>query len=82
MAWQATVAAVVGIVVGLPLGIVTGRWLWNLFADQIYAVPYPTVPVWSLVLVGVGTLVLANVIAAVPARTAARTPTAFLLRSE
>lgn len=82
VAWQATVAAVVGIVVGVPLGVIAGRWLWDLFAEQIYAVPYPTVPVLTLVLVGVGTLVLANVIAAVPARTAARTPTAFLLRSE
>jgi hypothetical protein len=79
VAWQATVAAVIGIVVGLPLGVIAGRWLWDLFAEQIYAVPYPTVPLFSLVLVGVGTLVLANVIAAFPARTAARTPTAFLL---
>jgi ABC-type lipoprotein release transport system permease subunit len=82
VAWQATVAAVVGIVVGVPLGVILGRWLWDLFADQIYAVPYPTVPVLSLILVGIGTLILANVIAAVPARTAARTSTAFLLRSE
>jgi hypothetical protein len=82
VAWQATVAALVGIVVGVPLGVIAGRWLWNLFAEQIYAVPYPTVPIVSLVLVGVGTLVLANVIAAVPARSAARTPTAFLLRSD
>jgi ABC-type lipoprotein release transport system permease subunit len=82
VAWQATVAALVGIVVGVPLGVIAGRWLWNLFAEQIYAVPYPTVPVLSLVLVGLGTFVLANVVAAVPARTAARTQTAFLLRSE
>lgn len=82
VAWQATVAAVVGIVVGVPLGVIAGRWLWTLFAEQIYAVPYPTVPVLSLVLVGAGTLLLANVIATVPARTAARTPTAFLLRAE
>jgi ABC-type lipoprotein release transport system permease subunit len=33
VAWQASVAAVIG--------IVAGRWLWNLFAEQIYAVPYP-----------------------------------------
>ena len=39
VAWQATVAALVGIVVGIPLGVVAGRWLWDLFADQIYAVP-------------------------------------------
>jgi hypothetical protein len=82
VAWQATVAALVGIVVGVPLGVIAGRWLWNLFAEQIYAVPYPTVPVLSLVLVALGTLVVANVIAAVPARAAARTQTAFLLRSE
>ena len=50
--------------------------------DQIYAVPYPTVSVLALSLVVVGTLALANAIAAVPARTAARTPTAFLLRSD
>jgi hypothetical protein len=72
----------VGIVIGIPLGLVVGRWLWNLFAEQIYAVPYPTVPVPAIVLVGVGTLVLANVVAAIPAFTAARTPTAVLLRSE
>ena len=67
VAWQATVAAVVGMVVGIPLGLVTGRWLWDLFARQIYAVPYPTVSVVSVILVALGTLVLANVVAAVPA---------------
>jgi putative ABC transport system permease protein len=82
VAWQASVAAVVGIVVGIPLGIVAGRWLWNLFAQQIYAVPYPTVPLPATGLVAVGTLVLANVVAAIPARTAARTPTALMLRME
>jgi hypothetical protein len=82
VAWQATVAALVGIAVGIPLGVIAGRWLWDLFADQIYAVPYPTVSVPSIFLVALGTLVLANVVAAVPARTAARTPTAVLLRAE
>ena len=81
VAWQATVAAVVGIVVGIPLGVIAGRWLWDLFARQIYAVPYPTVSVASVLLVALGTLVLANVVAAVPA-TPARTPTALMLRAE
>lgn len=72
----------VGILVGIPLGIVAGRWLWDPFARQVSAVPYPTVPAVSIVLVAVGTLVLANVVAAIPARTAARTPTALMLRSE
>jgi hypothetical protein len=82
VAWQATVAAVVGIAVGIPLGVIAGRWLWDLFANQIYAVPYPTVSVGSIFLVALGTLLLSNVVAAVPARTAARTPTAVLLRAE
>jgi len=82
VAWQATVAAVVGIAFGIPLGVIAGRWLWDLFARQIYAVPYPTVSVVSILLVALGTLVLANVVAAVPARHAARTPTALMLRAE
>jgi ABC-type antimicrobial peptide transport system permease subunit len=82
VAWQASVAAVIGIVIGVPLGIVAGRWLWTLFARQIYAVPQPSVPILSVALVAVGTLVLANVVAALPGLIAARTPTALLLRAE
>ena len=82
VAWQATVAAVVGILVGIPLGIVVGRWLWDLFALQIDAVPYPTVPMGAVALAALGTVVLANLVAVVPARSAARTPTALMLWSE
>ncbi|HEY5026376.1 MAG TPA: FtsX-like permease family protein [Acidimicrobiales bacterium] len=82
LAWQASVAAVIGVVVGVPVGIALGRWLWDLFARQIYAVPDATVPVVSVVVVALGALVLANIVAALPGRSAARTPTAVLLRSE
>ena len=82
VAWQATTAALVGIVVGIPLGIVAGRWLWDLFAEEINAVPYPTVSVPSVALVALGTVLLANLVAALPARSAARTPTAVMLRAE
>jgi putative ABC transport system permease protein len=82
VAWQASVAAVVGIVVGVPVGIVLERWLWVLFARLIYAVPHPTVPVLSVALIAAGAVVLANVVAAIPARMAARTPTALMLRAE
>jgi len=82
LAWQASVAAVIGVVVGVPVGIALGRWLWDLFAHQIYAVPDATVPALSVVVVALGALVLANIVAALPGRSAARTPTAVLLRSE
>jgi hypothetical protein len=82
VAWQASVAATVGIIIGVPAGIALGRWLWTLFARAIYAVPQPSVPVLEIVLVGLGALVLANVVAAVPGRIAARTSTAHVLRAE
>ena len=82
VAWQASVAAVVGIVIGVPLGIVVGRWLWSLFARQIYALPQPSVPILSVFLVALGALVLANIVAAWPGLVAARTPTALLLRAD
>jgi hypothetical protein len=71
-----------GVILGVPIGIAVGRTLWTLFARAIYAIPQPTVPVASVLLVAVGTLVLANLVAAVPGRMAARTPTALLLRAE
>ena len=73
VAWQASVAAVIGIIVGVPLGIILGRQLWILFARNIDAVPQPTVPVISVLFVMLGALLLANLVAAIPARSAART---------
>jgi hypothetical protein len=80
--WQASVTAVVGCVIGVPLGIVVGRWLWILFARQIYALPQPSVPVLSVALVALAALVLSNVVATLPGLAAARTPTALLLRAD
>jgi hypothetical protein len=82
VAWQATVAAIVGSAVGIPLGIALGRWLWTAFARQIYAVPQPAVPVLSVLLLPLCALALVNLVAALPGRSAARTPAALALRTE
>jgi hypothetical protein len=82
IAWQATTTALIGVVVGLPLGVVIGRELWTLFARSIYAVPDPTVPLLSVIMVGVGTIVFANLVAVLPGHSAARTPAALALRTE
>ena len=82
VAWQAGVAVGIGVVVGIPIGVVAGRQLWTLFADQIYAVPSPTVPAGWVAVIGVAALVLAMLVALVPGRIAARTPPALLLRGE
>jgi divalent metal cation (Fe/Co/Zn/Cd) transporter len=73
---------VIGLVVGVPLGIVAGRLLWDLFATNIYVVPSPTVPALAIVAIALGALVLGNLVAAIPGRIAARTPAALLLRTE
>jgi ABC-type antimicrobial peptide transport system permease subunit len=82
VAWQSTVAVGIGTIVGVPVGIVVGRSLWDLFAHAINAVPQPTVPTLTIALIAVGALALANIVAAIPARQAARTRTAELLRAD
>ncbi len=80
--WQSTFAVAVGLVVGVPLGIILGRTLWDLFAHEIDAVSDPSVPALVVVAIAGGALVLANVAAAFPGRIAAGTPTALMLRAE
>ena len=80
--WQSMIAVSIGVIVGVPSGIVVGRALWDLFAREIHAVPEPTVPAVTIAAIAIGALVLANLVAAIPGRQAARTQTAVLLRSE
>jgi ABC-type lipoprotein release transport system permease subunit len=82
VAWHASIAAAIGVVVGIPLGLVLGRWVWTLFAQQIGAVPVPTVPVWSVLLTALAAFVLANAVAVLPGRRAARTAAALVLHEE
>jgi hypothetical protein len=80
--FQATLVALVGILVGVPLGAALGRWLWTLFADQIGAVPAPVVPVSSVVVASLVALALAIGLSAIPGRIAARTPAVAALSAE
>jgi putative ABC transport system permease protein len=82
VAWQSSAAAVIGVLVGAPIGVALGRLLWTLFARSISAVPHPFVPVPSLLLAGVGAIIFANLVALVPGRIAARSRTSALLRAE
>jgi hypothetical protein len=80
--WQAATSAVVATVVGLPVGIAAGRWVWRLVGERVGVVPEPVTP-WFLVLaVAPALLALAVLVSAVPARIAARTSPARVLRAE
>jgi hypothetical protein len=82
VAWQSSIAVAIGVVIGVPAGIVLGRTLWDLFAHEIDAVPVPSVPGLVIVLIVVGAILVANVVATIPGRMAARTSTALVLREE
>jgi len=82
VAWQSTVLAAIAAVIGVPLGVAAGRLLWGLFADQLGVAARARTPVVAVVVAVPAALLAANLIAAVPARIAARTRPAVVLRSE
>ncbi|MFI5047802.1 MAG: FtsX-like permease family protein [Acidimicrobiia bacterium] len=82
VAWLATTLIGLAVVVGIPFGVVAGRWMWRSFADDLGLASVVTLPVLAFVVLVGAALVLANLVAAWPARTAARTHPAVVLRSE
>jgi hypothetical protein len=70
--WQATTVALVGIVIGVPLGIVVGRVVWNAFATNLGAVPVAAVPALAIAVLAIAVFVVANALAVIPAVTSAR----------
>ena len=80
--WQASVTVVVGLVIGVPLGVIAGRWLWEVFARDLDVVPDPSTPFALLLVISALALVVGILAAAVPARAARRVRPARILRSE
>jgi predicted lysophospholipase L1 biosynthesis ABC-type transport system permease subunit len=82
VAWQAIAFATAAALAGLPLGIVAGRWAWQLVAVQLGVVYQPVVPLPLVLPVAAGTFVVAILVAAGPGWVASRIPPATVLRSE
>jgi hypothetical protein len=82
VAWQATALASVAALVGLPLGVVSGRWVWNVFANHLGVVPDAVVPVLAVLLAVPATILVANLLAVVPGRIASRLKAASVMRTE
>ena len=70
--WQGMTLVAVGIVLGIPLGIVGGRAAWRFFADQLGVIPRTSVPLSWLALEVLLTAGLGWLAVALPARAAAR----------
>jgi ABC-type lipoprotein release transport system permease subunit len=82
VAWQATVFTPTALVIAVPLGVVAGRWLWNVIARYGGFAPAAIVPAAEFGIVCGGSLLVAALIAAWPARAAAKTEPALVLRTE
>jgi len=80
--WQATTVTLVGIVLGIPLGVVIGRATWNAFALNIGVVPVSVVNGWLIVELMACALAAVALLAVAPAIVASHRRPARLLRTE
>jgi hypothetical protein len=80
--WQATTLVAIALLVGIPVGVGVGRWLWAFFATQQGVVVDPRIPLLAVLLVIPATIALAEFVAALPARAAGLTKPALVLRAE
>jgi ABC-type lipoprotein release transport system permease subunit len=81
IACQATAIAVVGLVVGIPLGLLIGNTVWRVVANGLGVADVVAAPVLVLLIIPVVVL-LVNAVAYFPGRAAARTRPAVALRAE
>ena len=79
---QAGTLALVGILIGVPLGVVAGRVLWRFVARSLGVVVTVDVPWPAIVAAGTTACVLLAGLALLPARTLARSKPALALRAE
>jgi hypothetical protein len=79
---QATVLAVIGLALGVPLGLAIGRIVWRAVADYTPLQYVSPTALWVILLIGPAALLVANVLAAVPGQRAARMRISQILRTE
>jgi len=82
VATQASVLAIIGLVVGVPLGLALGRTIWRVVADGTPVAYHPPLAIWALLLIGPLTLLAANLLAVWPGQRAATLSSAQILRAE
>jgi hypothetical protein len=80
--FQASAIVVVAIIVGVPLGVVVGRFAWDLTASGFGVVSDVVVPAWSLLTVALGSLVVGNLLALIPGGVSSHFRPATALRSQ
>jgi ABC-type lipoprotein release transport system permease subunit len=80
--WQAMTVAIVALAIGIPVGVVVGRVSWRWVANSTPLLYVPPLAALAIVIAIPAAIVLANVLAAYPARRAAGVRPAEVLRTE
>ena len=80
--WHATLLVGAAAVIGVPVGVIAGRWAWRLITSRLYVVSAPEVPWLAFALTVVGLFAIANLVALIPGRRAARLDVAETLRTD
>lgn len=80
--WQASATTAIGLVMGVPIGVAAGRWIWRLSAQNTGALVEPVTTAALLAMLVPLALVLASLTASLPARRAAGMRAAEILRVE
>jgi hypothetical protein len=80
--WQGLTIGVTALLLGVPLGVVVGRWFWSRLANGFGTLAEPVVPLRGLVALVVVVLVLAALSGLVPIRAGLRHQPAKVLRDE
>ncbi len=81
VAWQALILTGLALVVGIPIGILTGRLAWSAFAYRLGIVPDPVLSPLILIVIPVS-LILALGVALGPGLAARRVRPAAILKAE
>lgn len=82
VAWQSTTFIVVAAALGLGFGILAARWLWTRYAENLGIIPAPRLPALIVLAILPAGILIANALALLPGRSAARTRPAMVLRAE
>ncbi len=82
VSWHALIVVSMGLIIGVPTGVVIGRSAWKLFADQLDVLAEPAVSVIAVGVIVAGSLVAAAGFGALVSRRARTVSAAVALRDE
>lgn len=77
--WQATAVGLIGLLVGVPVGVIAGRATWSAFAINIGVVPLPVVDIAAVCAIAASVLVVGALAAVGPAIVARHSRPAVML---